>query len=665
MKLKFANALSLALIMAMFFTSVGLASDVAVAVVDVTAPTGSVTLQPGQTGPIVINLTVSGQQDGTATFSVYRNWTLSGGVFSGSNPQTFTVPAGNYTGSNPRWTSSTNGTVTIAVGETTETKVLAVSAFGITNSNTSGAKLGDGADSNYQVTVSAPPPPANTAPTLTLPGNQTAEATSASGAVVSYTVTASDAQDGSLTPSCSPASGSTFPLGTTTVNCSVTDSGGMSASGSFSVTVQDTTAPSLTLPGSPTVEATSPAGATVTFSASASDLVSGPVAVNCLPASGTTFNFGTTPVSCSATDGAGNTATGGFSVLVQDTIAPTINGAPDRTPDSNGWYNADVTVTFTCNDSGSGIASCSAPTTLSSDGADQSVTGTATDVTGNTASATVSNIDIDKTAPVVTATASPAPNANGWNNTDVVVAFSGSDTLSGMASCDPNVVLNSEGAGQSATGSCADQAGNSASATASNINIDKTAPSVALVDGPANGASYYFGSVPALPTCNASDATSGLAGPCSVSGYGTTVGTHTVTASAIDNAGNSASASATYTVLAWTLNGFYSPVDMNGVFNTVKGGSTVPLKFEVLAGTTELTAISVVKSFTVTQISCNASAPIDDIELVTTGGTSLRYDATGGQFVQNWQTPRAAGSCYRVTMTTQDGSSLVAFFKLK
>jgi hypothetical protein len=138
-----------------------------------------------------------------------------------------------------------------------------------------------------------------------------------------------------------------------------------------------------------------------------------------------------------------------------------------------------------------------------------------------------------------------------------------------------------------------------------------------------------------------------------------------VSAGATDKAGNSASASATYEVLAWTLNGFYSPVDMNGVYNVVRGGSTVPLKFEVFAGTTELTDISVVQSFVQTRIVCDGSLPVDDIEFTTTGATTLRYDATAGQFIQNWQTPRLPGQCYRVTMTTDDGSSLVAFFKLK
>ena len=52
-------------------------------------------------------------------------------------------------------------------------------------------------------------------------------------------------------------------------------------------------------------------------------------------------------------------------------------------------------------------------------------------------------------------------------------------------------------------------------------------------------------------------------------------------------------------------------------------------------------------------------------EFFTTGGTTLRYDSSGiGQFIQNWQTPKKLG-CFKVTMTTQDGSTLSALFKLK
>jgi hypothetical protein len=64
-------------------------------------------------------------------------------------------------------------------------------------------------------------------------------------------------------------------------------------------------------------------------------------------------------------------------------------------------------------------------------------------------------------------------------------------------------------------------------------------------------------------------------------------------------------------------------------------------------------------------VNCDAAAPLDEIEAVATGGTSLRYDASGGQFIYNWKTPSTAGKCYRVTMATQDLSTLVAYFKLK
>jgi hypothetical protein len=117
------------------------------------------------------------------------------------------------------------------------------------------------------------------------------------------------------------------------------------------------------------------------------------------------------------------------------------------------------------------------------------------------------------------------------------------------------------------------------------------------------------------------------------------------------------------------LNGFFQPVDMSTptttVYNTVKNGSTVPLKFEIFAGPTELIDTAAVKSLTYAQTSCDATAITDPIETVATGGTVLRYDSTAGQFVYNWKTPATASKCYVVTMTTQDGSFLKAYFKLK
>lgn len=203
--------------------------------------------------------------------------------------------------------------------------------------------------------------------------------------------------------------------------------------------------------------------------------------------------------------------------------------------------------------------------------------------------------------------------------------------------------------------------------------VDSNAPSISISGVPA---SFHFGLAPAVtPTCVGIDPTpgSGLTGSCTISGWNpaAAVGDHTVTGSQSDVAGNEGQNTAGYTVLAWTLKGFYHPVDMvppsspdTIVWNTVKSGSTVPLKFEVSAGTTELTDPAFVRPLFAKQVACVGSVE-DGIEVTTTGGTSLRYDATSGQFINNWQTPRNAGSCYKVTMTTADNSSLSAYFKLK
>jgi hypothetical protein len=380
--------------------------------------------------------------------------------------------------------------------------------------------------------------------------------------------------------------------------------------------------------------------------------------------------IGSQTASCSYTDAGGLTATASVTYNIVDPSPPTIGYtlSPASPDGNNGWYKSNVALTWN-------VTEPDSPNSVVKTGCvDQNITAdqgptqyscTATSA-GGSASAGPVTIKRDATAPTINGTPSPAANGFGWNNTDVVVNFTCGDNLSGVANCGPNQTLSGEGAGQSATGNAEDNAGNTASATVSNINIDKTAPNVSLVGGPANGGSYYFGSVPLAPTCSASDGLSGLDGSCNVTGYGTTVGSHTVTATAKDKAGNESTATATYTVLAWTLKGFYQPVDMNGVVNTVKGGSTVPLKFEIFVGSSELTDVSAIDAFKVAMINCgDAGTVTDEIELVTTGGTTLRYDATGGQFIQNWQTPKLPGFCFKVTMTTDDGSSISALFKLK
>jgi len=158
-------------------------------------------------------------------------------------------------------------------------------------------------------------------PSLTSLNDITVDTSDSTGMVVSFTPSASDLVDGSVTVNCIPASGSLFPIGQTTVNCSAIDQHGNIGTGSFTVTVNlivvDTVPPDLTLPTDMTVPAQDASGAVVNFPASAKDAVDGSVPVTCVPASGSTFPVGTTVVNCSASDSQGNTANGSFTVSVQ------------------------------------------------------------------------------------------------------------------------------------------------------------------------------------------------------------------------------------------------------------------------------------------------------------------------------------------------------------
>src|SRR5204862_3250487 len=102
---------------------------------------------------------------------------------------------------------------------------------------------GNTATGSFSVTVRDATPP-----TLALPSDITAEATSAAGAVVTFAPSSTDNVDGSEAVVCDPPSGSVFPLGTTTVRCSATDASRNAATGTFTVTVRDTTPPALALP---------------------------------------------------------------------------------------------------------------------------------------------------------------------------------------------------------------------------------------------------------------------------------------------------------------------------------------------------------------------------------------------------------------------------------
>lgn len=200
------------------------------------------------------------------------------------------------------------------------------------------------------------------------------------------------------------------------------------------------------------------------------------------------------------------------------TLLPAANAA--------GWNNTNVSVQLSAIDEvgGSGVRQIqysasgaqpvavtivpgsAASTAITAEGI-TSVTYFASDNAGNAEPARSLQVRIDRTAPGISAVRTPLANAAGWNNTDVVVMFTCTDSLSGVVSPGSQVVLNTSGAGQSATGTCTDLAGNTASLVVSGINIDKSAPSISGVNASPNpqivGAS-------AILTAQLSDSLSGI-----------------------------------------------------------------------------------------------------------------------------------------------------------
>ena len=156
-------------------------------------------------------------------------------------------------------------------------------------------------------------------PTITPHPSIVAQATSSTGANISYNLTASDNMDGSVPVDCVPGTGTKFSFGTSDIKCTAIDSHGNKKEESFTVRVysaMDTTSPVLTLPEDIVTRATSLSGAIVHYNVTANDNNEGFISSNCLPASGTTFSLGTTTVVCTATDSHDNKAEDSFTVTV-------------------------------------------------------------------------------------------------------------------------------------------------------------------------------------------------------------------------------------------------------------------------------------------------------------------------------------------------------------
>jgi len=111
--------------------------------------------------------------------------------------------------------------------------------------------------------------------------------------------------------------------------------------------------------------------------------------------------------------------------------------------------------------------------------------------------------------------------------------------------------------------------------------------------------------------------------------------------------------------------GFFQPVDNLPTLNLVTAGQGVPVKFS-LGGDQGLDIFAAGYPVS-SEIACDANVQGSLIEeTVTTGGSSLNYDAATGQYTYVWKTQKAwKGTCRMLDVRLIDGTNHFAKFRFK
>ena len=350
----------------------------------------------------------------------------------------------------------------------------------------------------------------------------------------------------------------------------------------------------------------------ITYSASGAQTIASTTQSGGAVAVGVTAD-GTTTISAYATDShgfVGPTTTQAVRVDTQAPSTPTLSFSPTG---SNGWFQASpaagtVTATdatsgvgaYTCTDNGKSLSvGTGGALSVSGDGVD-SISCTATDKAGNTSTAGTATVRIDTKEPAVAVSGATCsqPGTGTWCRGTEKVTFTASDPTPASGLADPSqasfTVTSSTngGAVTVASGQVCDVAGNcNPGVTAGPYQIDTTPPTTPTLSFSPNGSNGWFQTSPAAGTVSATDAISGLAsyactdngnplpvatgGALSVSGDGT----HNISCTATDAAGNTSAAGMTTlridTVAPTAPTFAFSPTGSNGWFQTSPAAGTV------------------------------------------------------------------------------------------
>jgi hypothetical protein len=363
---------------------------------------------------------------------------------------------------------------------------------------------------------------------------------------------------------------------------------------------------------------------------------------------------------CTATSDGGSTTS--TVKIARDATAPVdVAVSADRAPDHDPFYTAPFTATWTATDATSGIQACHSETYSGPDTTTGELSGTCTDWAGNESAPAAFPFQFDATAPGVTGTPDRGPDHGDWYNHSLTITWSSDDPA---ATCEPAESYGGPGADDataSAEGNCTDSAGNVGVGTF-DFKYDETAPEITLV-APADGGSYILNQ-PVEADYACTDATAGIETCDGPAADGTpidtgSVGAKTFAVDAMDQAGNTASSSAGYTVT-------YSPagVSCGGVAgheilqpiaadgsSSFQKNSTVPAKFRVcdFFGT-PVTTPDVVTSFSIVSPSAQP---------VTSTSAHDGWRAGAAQWIFNIATkPLSAGTTYGFEIGLNDGTTI-------
>jgi len=523
-------------------------------------------------------------------------------------------------------------------------------------------------------TVNVAPPP-NSAPTVAVAG-VAGGATYNKGSVPAATCQVTDAEDGtsSFAATLSVITGpyALDGIGQQTASCSYTDGGGLIASASETYNIVDPSAPTIIA----NVVGTLGNNNWYTSDVSLSWAVTESESPNSLSKTGCvdqsiTADQNEQTYSCSATSAGGSA--GPVDVKIKrDAHAPTVAGAPNTSPNADGWYNADVMIDWTCADVGpSGLAApCMATTTITGEGVSLTSTlGPVYDNAGNSATGTSSPaVKIDRTAPNLSATTAATAYTVGsdtWYKDSVTFDWSASDPDLADASAGSGVktgptpassTFDTTGAGQSASSQATDFAGNTGTGSLLGVNVDASYPTFGACPSggpfPLGSGSHAVGPISASDTGSGIDAAaSTLSGSVDAS----SVGEKTVNLIAYDYVGHGAAKSCKYYV-QYAFDGLFAPIDRPTTMNISKAGQAIPLKWRLTdAGGNPITNLASV-IVTVTGVSCALGTSTDLVEEVASGSSGLQ-NLGDGNYQFNWKSPTSyAGSCKSLNLNLGEGT---------